>query len=96
MRSTPLAGRGEYSVLLETSAKRDLDRLSRSVYDRIIPHVISLRTNPRLSAKKLAGSKQNDWRMRVGDYRILYEINDPQRTVRVMRVLHRREAYRFL
>jgi mRNA-degrading endonuclease RelE of RelBE toxin-antitoxin system len=43
--------------------------------------------------RKLTGSK-NDWRIRVGDYRVIYEITDAIRVVRVNRVRHRREVYR--
>ena len=43
--------------------------------------------------RKLAGSK-NDWRIRVGDYRVVYEIADEIRVVRINRVRHRREVYR--
>jgi mRNA interferase RelE/StbE len=42
---------------------------------------------------KLAGSK-NDWRIRIGDYRVVYEIDDARKRVRIFRVRHRREVYR--
>ena len=43
--------------------------------------------------KKLSGSAR-DWRIRVGDFRVLYEIDDPKKAVRIMRVRHRRDVYR--
>jgi mRNA interferase RelE/StbE len=50
--------------------------------------------NPRPpGSKKLAGSK-NEWRIRVGDYRVLYDIADKVRIVRVYRVRHRRDVYK--
>jgi mRNA interferase RelE/StbE len=53
-----------------------------------------LATNPRPSGcRKLAGSV-HDWRIRVGDYRVIYEIADAVRIVRINRVRHRREVYR--
>ena len=53
-----------------------------------------LAANPRPPrCRKLTGS-QNDWRIRVGDYRVVYEIADDIRVVRVNRVRHRREVYR--
>ena len=53
-----------------------------------------LRAQPRLpNSKKLAGSR-DQWRVRVGDYRILYEISDKSREVRVYAIGHRREIYR--
>jgi mRNA interferase RelE/StbE len=83
-----------YRVLLERSAERDLGRLSSEVHDRVITAIQSLAANPRPpGCRKLAGSK-SDWRIRVGDYRVIYEIADAIRVVRVNRVRHRREVYR--
>lgn len=83
-----------YQVLLERSAERDLRRLSADVHKRVIGAIQELATNPRPpGCRKLAGG-QNDWRIRVGDYRVIYEIADAIRVVRVNRVRHRREVYR--
>jgi mRNA interferase RelE/StbE len=83
-----------YRVLLERSAERDLGRLSAEVHDHVIVAIQSLAANPRPpGCRKLAGSK-SDWRIRVGDYRVIYEIADAIRVVRVNRVRHRREVYR--
>ena len=83
-----------YQVLLERSAERDLKRLSANVHDRVIEAIKELAGNPRPpGCRKLVGS-QNDWRIRVGDYRVIYEIADAIRIVRVNRVRHRREIYR--
>ena len=83
-----------YRVLLERAAEKDLARLSSDIHDRIIVTIRALATNPRPpGCRKLAGSK-HDWRIRVGDYRVLYEIADAIRIVRIYRVRHRREAYR--
>ena len=83
-----------YRVLLERSAERDLGRLSSEVHGRVIVAIKGLANNPRPpGCRKLVGSK-NDWRIRVGDYRVIYEIADAIRVVRVNRVRHRREVYR--
>ena len=83
-----------YEVHLERAAENDLKRLTTSTFHRIIPQIRALAENPRPSGcRKLAGSK-NDWRIRIGDYRVLYEIDEKAKAVRVMRVRHRREAYR--
>ena len=83
-----------YRVLLERAAEKDLARLSSDVHDRVITSIRALAKNPRPSGcRKLAGSK-GDWRIRVGDYRVVYEIADEIRVVRVNRVRHRREVYR--
>ncbi len=83
-----------YRVLLERAAEKDLKRLSAEIHDRIIAAIQALARNPRpAGCRKLAGS-QNDWRIRVGDYRVVYEIAYEIRIVRINRVRHRREVYR--
>jgi len=83
-----------YRVLLERAAEKDLARLPPEIHDRVIAAIQALATNPRPpGCRKLAGSK-HDWRIRVGDHRVVYEIADEIRVVRVNRVRHRREVYR--
>jgi mRNA interferase RelE/StbE len=83
-----------YRVLLERAAEKSLARLSSEIHARIIAAIQELAKNPRPpGCRKLAGSK-HDWRIRVGDYRVIYEIADEIRVVRVNRVRHRREVYR--
>ena len=83
-----------YRVLLERTAEKDLARLSSEIHGRIISAIQALAKNPRpLGCRKLSGSK-HDWRIRVGDYRVIYEIADEIRIIRVNRVRHRREVYR--
>ncbi len=83
-----------YRVLLERAAEKDLGRLTSRIHDRVIVAIQALALNPRPKGfRKLTGS-ENDWRIRVGDYRIVYEITDTIRVVRVNRVRHRRDVYR--
>lgn len=83
-----------YEVLLERAAERDLRHLSAEDFHLVISHIKALAENPRPSGcRKITGSK-SDWRIRVGDYRVIYEIDKRAKAVRVMRVRHRREAYR--
>ena len=83
-----------YEIYLERAAQQDLKRLSADHFNRIVTSVKGLAENPRPgNCRKLSGS-ENDWRIRVGDYRVVYEINDKQKIVNVMRIRHRREAYR--
>ena len=82
-----------YKVLLEERARKDLDALDRVIYKRIIERILILqsRTRPQ-GTKKLEGSK-NAWRLRVGDWRILYEISDARKEVKIYRIMHRSKAY---
>lgn len=83
-----------YEVYLEHAAEKDLKKLSGKVFHWIIAHIQSLAETPRPSGcRKITGTK-NDWRIRVGKYRIIYAIDDQAHVVQVMRVRYRREAYR--
>jgi mRNA interferase RelE/StbE len=83
-----------YQVLVERSAEKDLRRLSPDIHSRVADALRALAKNPRpVSSRKLSGSK-NDWRIRVDDYRIVYEIADEIRVLRINRVRHRSEVYR--
>jgi len=75
-------------------AQRDLDGFSGKLLSRFEETILGLYDEPRPhNAKKLAGSGSG-WRIRVGDYRVLYEIYDARKIVKVYRIAHRREVYR--
>ncbi len=83
-----------YRVFLERAAERDLGSLSARLHGRVIAAMLTLGKNPRPpGCRKLTGT-DNDWRIRVGDYRVIYEIDDAVGVVRINRVRHRREVYR--
>jgi len=83
-----------YEVHLERASENDLKRLPTTTFHRIIPQIRALAENPRPSGCRKITSSKNDWRIRIGDYRILYEIDEKAKAVRIMRVRHRREVYR--
>ncbi|MBI4425069.1 MAG: type II toxin-antitoxin system RelE/ParE family toxin [Elusimicrobia bacterium] len=82
-----------YRLELETRAVKELRGLAREPRELLSNVLDDLQREPRPpGAKKLSG--EEDYRVRKGDYRILYAINDTQRLVRVYRLGHRREVYR--
>lgn len=83
-----------HRVVVERSAEKDLKRLSSEIRNRAVAAIQALAKNPRpAGSRKLAGT-ESDWRIRVSDYRIVYEIADEIRIVRIHRVRHRRDVYR--
>jgi mRNA interferase RelE/StbE len=73
-----------HEVYLEHAAEKDLKKLPGEIFQRLIIHIKSLAETPRPSGcRKITGTK-NDWRIRVGDFRIIYEIDDKAHTVKVM------------
>lgn len=83
----------KYEVRVVPAAEREMDKLPTSVHTRISRRILSLEDNPRpRGAKKLSGSEE--YRLRVGDYRVLYTIDDERCIITVFVVGHRREVYR--
>jgi len=82
-----------YKVEVIPAARKDLDRLDSKILRQIYPKLLSLRENPRQHGS-LRLSGEDGYRLRSGDYRILYRIDDTIKTVYIYRVKHRREAYR--
>lgn len=82
-----------YAVDIHTPAKKSLSRLSDHVQTRIARSTLALANNPRPSGVvKLSG--RDAWRIRVGDYRVIYTIDDARQQVVVYAIGHRREIYR--
>ena len=82
-----------YRLDFTAGAARQLRKLPESIRDRLAPHWSAVADNPRpAGAKKLKGT--DGYRIRVGDYRILYEIHDADAQVLIVNVGHRGEVYR--
>ena len=83
-----------YTLLIKPSAERDLRRLPEAIFRRINESLLALRDNPRPGGTVKLSANLKGWRLRVGDYRILYQINDDARMVTIVRIRHRRDVYR--
>ena len=87
-------GVAEYSVVFARSARRELEQLEARVARRIIARIEALASNPRPhGCVKLQGA-DDLWRIRVGDYRVIYAIADELLIVTIVRVAHRKDVYR--
>ena len=82
-----------YAVSLSLRAGRETRRLDRQILVRIARAIDSLAENPRPPGCLKVKNKENLWRIRVGDWRIGYEIDDSSREVTIITVGHRREFY---
>jgi mRNA interferase RelE/StbE len=84
----------QFKIIIKPTAEKSLDKLPRSIRRRIVDAMKELRNNPRPSGVvKLAGDR-NFWRIRIGSYRVVYEIHDDRLIVLVLRVAHRKDVYR--
>ena len=83
-----------YAVTFARSARRELEALDRSLIARVLNRIEALAREPRpAGCRKLVG-QGNLWRIRVGDYRVIYEVEDRRLVVDIVAVRHRSDAYR--
>jgi mRNA interferase RelE/StbE len=83
-----------YTIQYSRPASKELEALSAEVSDRIVAAINALQENPRpQGSKKLTGSKDK-YRIRVGRYRVIYEIHEKEIVVLIVRISDRKDAYR--
>jgi mRNA interferase RelE/StbE len=84
---------GRYSVEVKPAARKELEALPGHVLVRVVRRIESLGSAPRpVGCRKLKGYK-DQWRIRVGDWRVVYIIDDGAKLISVARIAHRREVY---
>lgn len=80
--------------MVSRRAEKQFKALHQQIQDRLQPRIDALAENPRpVNVTKLEG-EENQYRIRVGNYRIVYEIQDPVLLIILLRIGHRREVYR--
>lgn len=84
---------GSYTVEIKPSARKELEALPDPVLERVIAKLGSLSDTPRPAGCKKLKGYEDQWRIRVGDWRVVYIIKDAARLVSVTRIAHRREVY---
>jgi mRNA interferase RelE/StbE len=83
-----------YQIIIKPTAEKSMDKIPLSARRRIADAIEELRSDPRpAGVVKLAGD-DNLWRIRIGNYRVVYEIHDDRLIVLVLRVAHRKDVYR--
>ena len=83
-----------YKIEWKNSAYKELQKLPRPMIPKVVAAVSDLSNDPRpQGAKKLAGSEYS-YRIRIGDYRVVYEIFDNKLVIEIVRVRHRKDVYR--
>jgi len=82
-----------YSLEIKSSAQKEFDALDDRVFARIDRRILALKEHPRPSGCKKLKGYNDQWRIRVGDWRVIYTIDDAARHITITRVAHRREVY---
>jgi mRNA interferase RelE/StbE len=84
----------EYAITFARSARKELEKLPAAIAERIFNRIEALALEPRpTGCMKLRGQK-DIWRIRVGDYRVVYVINDAKHTIDISVIRHRKDVYR--
>jgi mRNA interferase RelE/StbE len=83
----------KYVLEIKQSAQKELNALDEALFTRIDRKILALADNPRpAGCKKLKGFK-DQWRIRSGDWRLVYILDDAAKVISVTRIAHRREVY---
>lgn len=83
-----------YRVIVPKPVQKQLDSLPDSIRERIIRRIMVLKDNPRPSGVVKLKGYENEYRIRIGDYRVRYEIRDDELVVLLLHCKHRKDAYR--
>ena len=83
----------KYRITIKKSAAKELEVLPKKDLQRIIKHIQSLAENPRPTGSKKLSDKEQ-YRIRQGDYRIVYSIEDKKSLIDIFKIGHRKEIYR--
>jgi mRNA interferase RelE/StbE len=84
----------DYDVAFARSARKELERISPPIRARVFRRIEALATNPRPAGSRKLEGAENLWRIRIGDHRVIYSIDDQRRLVDISAIRHRSEAYR--
>lgn len=84
---------GSYNLFLKPSAEKELRKIPQPFLGKIFTEITALTATPRPFGVKLLKGEDRFYRLRYGDYRIIYDVDDQARTVTVVKVGHRREVY---
>ena len=83
-----------YQLEVKQKAAKELARVRPDIGRRLLQSIESLASNPRPRQSHKLSESENSYRLRVGDYRVLYQIDDEAKLVSIFKVGHRREVYR--
>ncbi|OUL37757.1 addiction module antitoxin [Nostoc sp. T09] len=81
-------------VSFHRSAQKELEALPQEVISRVLPKIEELAVEPRPDGCKKLKGQEKSWRVRVGDYRVIYSVDDDSRNVEIINIRHRSQAYR--
>lgn len=82
-----------YEIILSSQAKRELNRLHGDLHKRLISSIEHLMEEPRPHGCRKIQGVENEWRIRVGEYRIIYAVDDSGKNILIHKIGHRSDVY---
>ena len=86
--------KGDYTITFARSARKKLENLNAALVNKIFPKIEALAKESRPRGCRKLHGEENLWRIRVGDYRVIYAIYDEKQLIDITAVRHRSEAYK--
>jgi mRNA interferase RelE/StbE len=83
-----------YCIVVSKRVQKELDSLPKAIYAHIREQIIALRNDPRPSGVKKLRGYTSTYRVRVGEYRIVYEVDDSAQEIHLLHVADRKDVYR--
>ena len=84
-----------YSLTIKSSAAKELQRITdKAILNRLVERIKSLSIQPRPSGSEKLAGRSNLYRVRQGNYRVIYSVDDQSRVVDIVKVGHRKDVYR--
>jgi mRNA interferase RelE/StbE len=83
-----------YAIAISKSVQKQIDNLPNDVAERVIEKIQNLASEPRPDGIVKLKASDNEYRIRIGDYRIRYEIDDESQLVQILQCKHRKDVYR--
>ncbi len=83
-----------HRLFIRRSADKEIAELPTQVRDRVIDAIRNLAGSPRPPGCKKLSGQHRAWRIRVGEYRVVYEVDDSQQRIEIRVVAHRKDVYR--
>lgn len=84
----------DYEIVFTRSASKEIQSLSDSLVNRIFIKIEALATEPRPNGCTKLSGYDNFWRIRIGDYRVIYSIESKEKLIDIIAVRHRKDAYK--
>lgn len=84
----------DYLITFARSARKELESLPVAICARVFSRIESLAANPRPVGSRKLQTEKNRWRVRVGEYRVVYTVDDKRHVIDISAVRHRSDAYR--